>query len=111
MLGDPLPEAAANLASGRVLRVQHAAQSVRALAAERQLTRPVAIETRAPLDQLMDVAHAVFHQHVDGLFYAQSITGIDRVGGVLRRRVAGADRGGDAALRVAGVAFSGTGLG
>ena len=71
----------------------------------------IAIEARAPLEQLVDVADAVLDQHVDRGLDAQAIARGDGVGGVLLGRVAGADGGGNAALRVAGVAFGGIGLG
>ena len=71
----------------------------------------ITIEPRAPFDQLVDVADAVANQHVDRGLDAQSIAGRDRIGGVLSRRITRPDGGSNAALRIAGVAFSGIGLG
>ena len=65
----------------------------------------VAIEARAPVDQLADVARALLDEHADGGLVAQAVAGADRVGGVQLGAVVGADRRGDAALRVAGVAL------
>ena len=73
---------------------------------KRELAVGIAIEARAPLDQLADVARAVLDEHLHGPLVAQPVAGGDRVGGVQRRRIVGADRGGDAALRVAGVALA-----
>ena len=109
---DARPQQPADLASGRVARVQHAAHAVRALAAERRAAPvAIAIERGAPLEQLADVADAVLHEHAHGVFVAQAVAGGHRVGEMLLRRILGADRGGDAALRVAGVALGGIGLG
>ena len=47
---------AADLAAGRIARVQHTADRVRAFAAERGLAMRVAIEPRAPVQQLAHVA-------------------------------------------------------
>ncbi len=63
LLGDALPQRAANLPAGRIRGVQHAPPAVRAFAAERQRADRIAIEPRAPLDQLVHIAHAVFDQH------------------------------------------------
>ena len=106
-----LPQHAADLAAGRVARVQHAAHAVRRLAPERRAGRRVAIERRAPLDQLADVARSLVRQHVDGVGHAQAVAGGDRVARVQLRRIVRADGRGDAALRVAGVALARIGLG
>ena len=66
---------------------------------------------RAPLDQLADVARPFLDQHAHRALVAQAVAGGDRVGRVQLRRIVGADRGGDAALRVAGVALARLGLG
>ena len=53
----------------------------------------------------------VLDQHAHRRLVAQAVAGADRVGGVQRRAVVVAHRRGDAALRVAGVAFGGFRLG
>ena len=63
----------------------------------------VAIERRAPGEQVADVAGAFFTQHPHGALVAQAVAGRQRVLGVQLRRVVAADRGRDAALRVAGI--------
>jgi hypothetical protein len=84
---------------------------VRALASELELAGLVTIEVCPPRHQFANVANAVLDQHVDRRFIAQTIARSDRVCGVLGRRVAVANRGRDAALGVAGIAFVGIGLG
>ena len=101
----------ADLAAGGVARVQHAAHAVRGLAPERRRPGRIAIERGAPVEQLLHVAGAVVHQHVHGLAAAQAVARLDGVARVQRRRVVGAHRGRHAALRVAGVALAGIGLG
>src|SRR5205823_191809 len=108
---DSLPQRAANLASGRVARVQDAAHAVRRFAAERDAAGSVAIEPRSPFDELAYVARAILDEHADGRLVAHSIARANRVGGVQRGRVVVSDRGRDAALRVAGVALAGICLG
>ncbi len=108
---DTLPQRPANLAAGRVARVQHAADAVGGLEAERQLARRVAIEPRAPLDQLAHVPRAFLDEHAHGRLVAQSVAGANRVASMERGAVVGTDRGGNAALRVAGVALGRVGLG
>ena len=66
LLRHALPQRAAELAAGGIGRMQHAPAAMRAFAAERQRARVVAIEPRAPLDQFVHVAHAVFDQHAHG---------------------------------------------
>ena len=83
-----LPQHAADLAAGGVARVQHAAHAVRGLAAERRAPVRVAIEGRAPLDQLAHVARTVVHEHVDRLGHAQAVAG----GDACRARAAPANR-------------------
>jgi len=107
----PLPQHPADLAAGRVARVQHAPDAVRRLASERELAVAVAIEARAPVDELAHVARSVPDQHVDRPLVAKPVAGAQRIRGVQRRAVVGADRDRDASLRVAGVAFFGIGLG
>ena len=109
--GHLVPQRAANFTAGRVGRVHHAAEAMRALAAERELAGWFAIEARATGHQLARVAHAVFDQHANRRLQAQPITGRHGVGRMQVWRVARAQRRGDAALRVAGVALGGIGLG
>ena len=96
---------------GRVAGVQHAPHAVRRFAPERRPSVRVAIEARAPVDQLAHVARAFLDEHVDGRLVAQSVAGADRVRRVQRGAVVVADRRRDAALRVAGVALARIGLG
>ena len=100
-----LPQHATDLAAGRVAGVQHAAHRVRGFAAEREPAVGVAIERRSPRHQLADIGGAVLDERAHGVRIAQTVTGAQRVGRVQRRCVIVTDRGGDAALRVAGVAL------
>ena len=70
----------------------------------------VAVEPRAPLDQFARVARPLFAQHADRALVAQAITRDHRVSGVQLRRIVRPDRGGNAALRVLGVALGRIGL-
>ena len=83
----------------------------RRFAAERGPAVGGEVEPRAPRDQLAHVARPVLHEDADRRFVAQPVAGAHRVLGVQRRAVVVADRRGDAALRVAGVAFGRLGLG
>src|SRR5205085_1711736 len=56
--GDALPEGAADLTPGGVRRVQDAPGTVRPFDGQRQLAVGIAVEGRAPLDQLAHVARA-----------------------------------------------------
>lgn len=111
LFGDPLPQRATDLATRRVGRMQHPAPAVRALASEREAAVSIALESRAPGDQSLDVAHAVGDQDIHGRVHAQAVTGRNGVGGMLRRGITVTDGRGDPALRVARVAFCGIGLG
>ena len=104
-------EHAADLATGGVAGVQHATNRVRRLAPEGGTSVGVAIEPRAPFEQLADVGDALLDQDADGGFIAESVAGADRVGRMEGRTVVVADRGRDASLRVTGVALAGLGLG
>jgi hypothetical protein len=108
---DPLPQHATDLPTGGVAGMQDAADAVRRLAAEPQPSRIVAFEARAPFQQFADVRGPLLHQHADGPLVAQAVAGGHRVGRVARRAVVVANRGGDAALRVACVALVGIRLG
>ena len=106
-----LPQHAANLAARGVAGVQHAPNAVGRFAAERRLAAGVAIEARAPGEQLADVRGPCSTSTLHRRLVAQTVAGADRVARVQRRRVVVADRGRDAALRVSGVALGGFGLG
>src|SRR5262245_34416639 len=73
MTRDALPEHAADLAPGRVARVQHAPDTVRGLTRERQPALIVAVEPGAPFDQLANVARPLVRQHVDRLRQTQLV--------------------------------------
>ncbi len=107
---DFLPEHAGDLAAGGVVRVQHASCAVRPFDRQRGLAVRIAVERRSPLNQLADVARAALDEEVHRAFVAQAVTGGNRVGGMQLGRIIRADRGGDAALRVSGVAFARLGL-
>ena len=111
MRGDHLPEHLTDRSAGRVPHVQHAPHAVRGLAAQRWLSLLVPVEGRAPLDQLAHVARALADEHVNGLGKTEAVAGGERIARVEIRRVVGADRRGDAALRVSGVALARIGFG
>ena len=109
--GRARPEHAPDLAPGRIVCVQDAARTVGPFDGELGLTIGSAVETRAPLHQLSYVAGAVFDQHADGAFVAETVAGRHRVRRMELRRIAWPDGRRDAPLRVAGVAFPRLGLG
>ena len=98
-----LPEDPSDFAAGRVVRVQHAAHAVRPLERERGTPIGIAIEGGAPLDQLANIARALFDQHRDRALVTESIARGERVGEVPSRAVVRANGRGDTALRVAGI--------
>ena len=65
----------------------------------------VAIERRAPLEQLPHVPRPFLDEHAHGRLVAEAVAGRDRVARVQAGRVVGTDGRRDAALRVAGVAL------
>ena len=83
---------------------------MRGFAPERRTPVRVQVELRAPLGKLAHVCHAFFDEHADRRLVAQTIARLKRIAGVKRRAVIVSERSGDAALRVAGVAFGGFGL-
>ena len=91
--------------------MQDPAHAVRGFERERRTAAAVAIEPRAPVDQLAHVARALVAQDRHRRRIAQPVAGAHRVSGMQRGAVVGADRRGDAALRVAGVAFGRVRLG
>ena len=91
--------------------MQHAPHAVRRLAPERGPSTCVPLEARAPVEQLAHVRGPLLDEHAYGLLVAQPVARANRVGRVQLRAVVVADRRGDAALRVAGVALVRIGLG
>src|SRR3989442_438810 len=79
--GDAFPENAADLAAGRIARVEDAADGVGGFPAQREPSVSFAIEPSAPLDQLLDVSRSVLDENPNGRFVPQSLAGADRVGG------------------------------
>ena len=93
-------ERAGDLAPGGIaVRVQHAVAAVRAFAREGEAVA-LAVELRAPLDQLLDGARTLLHQRAHGVAVAQPVAGGERVLLVQFHFVVVAERHGDAALRV-----------
>ncbi len=84
-------------------RMQHAVDRMRALASERHPPVPAAVETDAELDQAAHRSGSLPGQDADRRGVAEPCAGPDRVGGVALGVVVRAHRGGDAALRAAGV--------
>ena len=92
------------------VRVEHAVPAVGALAREGE-AQSVLIEVRAPVDQLVDAARPLLDEHPHRLGIAQTVARGERVLLVQGDLVIFAERGGDAALRVLGVAVGGKVLG
>ena len=107
---DALPEHAADFPARRVAGMQHTPHAVRRLAPERGPSACVALEARAPVEQLAHVHGPLLDEHADGLLVAQPVARANRVGRVQLGAVVLADRRGDAALRVSGVALVRIGL-
>ena len=85
--------------------MQHAAAAVGALAGEGQ-AGALAVEFRAPRDQLLDGRRPFFHQRVHRGAVAQTVAGVERVLLVQRDFVVVAERHGDAALGVFRAGFA-----
>ena len=111
MSGHAMPERAGDLAPRRVARVQHAAHGVRAFTPEGGPAVGVAIEVGAPVEELAHVARPLAHEDLDGRHVAQAGAGLERVVAMQVDAVVGPQRGGNAALRVSGVALGAVGLG
>ena len=79
--------------------MQNAAAAVSGFPRESQ-AHAIAIELRAPLDQLLDGSRTFLHQRVDGLPVAQPGAGGDGVLLVQPDFVVIAQRDGDSALRI-----------
>jgi hypothetical protein len=86
--------------------MKDAAHAVRAFDRQRGPAAGIAIESRAPLDQLAHAARAVLDEDPDGSFVAQPIASREGVGRVQIRGVVRAHGGGNPALGVSGVAGS-----
>ena len=96
-------ERARHLGAGLVaVRVHDAILRVRRLAAELEPSAGIEVEVRARGLQLAHARRPFLHEHLHGGGVAERRAGGERVLPVQRRRVAGAERGGDAALRVRG---------
>ena len=91
---------ARDLAAGRIaMRVQDPAAAVRGFPRERE-AHPVAIELRAPFDELLDRRRSFLDQRVDRRDVAQPRAGRDRVLLMQPHLVVIAERDRDAALRI-----------
>src|SRR5262245_45073600 len=108
---DTLPEDASDLTTGGVAGMEHPAHGVGGLPAQGWQAVRTAIELRPPFKELADVGDTFFHQHCNGRFIAQPVTGAHGVGSVKRRTVIVADRRRNAALRITRIAFGGLGFG
>ena len=89
--GDPLPQRPADLAAGRIAGMQDAARRC-APPSRPSASSPsgVAVEGRAPVDQLAHIARAVLDQHRHRRLVAQPVAGRERVGACSAGRIAGA---------------------
>ena len=107
---DALPEHAADFPARS--RRRHAAPAARCAPprARARASTCVPLEARAPVEQLAHVRRPLLDEHAYGLLVAQPVARANRVGRVQLRTVVVADRRGDAALRVAGVALVRIGL-
>ena len=90
---------AADLAPGGVLGVQHAPDAVGRFARRRRPAIRVAIEARAPVQQLGDVGGTFLDERAHRVRLAQAVTGREGVLEVQARRIVVAHGHGDAALR------------
>ena len=101
-----LAQRAHDFAAGQVLRMEHAAMAMAALAAEVVFVLAAFLdagELRAERDQLAHRVGAVAHDGFDRVPIAQAGAGAQRVVDVRFERVVDAPHAGDAALRVGGV--------
>jgi hypothetical protein len=90
---------------GISVRMQDAIAAVRALAGENEL-RSLAIEFRAPLDQLLNRGRRFLHEQVDRLHVAEAVAGIDRILLMQFDAVIIIQCGRNSALRIFGRRFS-----
>jgi 3-dehydroquinate synthase len=102
------PEHAADLTAGRVACMKHAPRTMGRFHRERECSIGRTIELDTPRDQFADESRTIFDKDLDGARVAQAVAGGDRVRRMQLRRVIRSDRRGNAALRVAGIAFSGS---
>ena len=96
-------ERARDLGAGLVaVRVDDAVLRVRRLASQLQMAGGIEIEVGAGDLQLAHARRPFFDEHLHGGRVAERGAGGQRVAPMELRRIAGAERGGDAALRVGG---------
>ena len=89
-----------NLVAGRVAAgFDDAAALMRGLASQRELAGVGAIERGAQLEKFLDARGRVLREDLDDLRVADAGAGALRVDGVQARRIVGAHRRGDPALR------------
>lgn len=91
--------------------MQHAPGAVGPFDRQRRPPIRTAIELHTPVEQFCHVAGAVLHQRPHGGRIAEAVSRSQGVAQVEVRRVIAADRGGNPALGIAGVAFVRFGLG
>ena len=103
MLAHARDERPRDLGPGLVaVRVDDAVLRVRRFASEREASARIEVEVRAGGLQFAHARRPFFDEHLDGRRIAQRRARGERVLTVQRRRIAGAERRGDAALRVRG---------
>jgi hypothetical protein len=106
-----LHQGADDLAAGRVAaRVQDPLLAVGRLAGQRQL-RPLAVEARAPFDQLEGAGRSLFHENAHRRLVTQPVPRHERVLVVQRHLVVVREHGGEPALRLVGGRIGGAVLG
>jgi hypothetical protein len=96
---------ALHLAARQVVRVYDAVRRVPAFAAEIELPRAVARELCAKLYELSNALRALFNEHPNSIFMAESRPGDQRIADVRLEGVVFVDNARDAALRVIRVRF------
>ena len=96
---EPLGEDASDLASRRIMSVKYPPRRVGSLSREVEGAVGMAIEGRAPLDELSNEVGAIRDEDIHGSLVAQTSTRANRVGGMKLDRVVGRDGRRNAALR------------
>ena len=101
---DAMDECPRHLRAGLIaVGVHDALARVRGLPSQHEAPRPgVEVERRPGSVQLVDARGTLFHEHLDGCSVAESGACSERVPAMQRRRVAGAQGGGDATLGIGG---------
>jgi hypothetical protein len=99
------PENAADLSTRCIAHVKNAPGTVGRFHCERGFSIRRAIELNAPRAQFADESRTILHEYLDRGRIAQSIAGRHRVGGMQLRSIGRPNGRGNAALRVASVAF------